>query len=183
MGHFDEEAIASLYVKYTVRFADEMYRYMATLCEPVDADSTKDLTLQSSSRKLAIDLACGSGQSSVPIAKYFREVIGVDSSQSQIKYAPKDVSNVRYKVGPAENLDFVEDGSVDLVLTVAALHWLEVPQVYEEVKRVLRKGGVFCVAEYTNFGILYDIPEAGALWDQVRSSPEFIWSLASGRFA
>ena len=174
MDHFNEDTNASLYVKYTVRFPDDMYRYMATLCDPVNADSTKDLTLQSSNRKLAIDLACGSGQSSVPIAKYFLEVIGVDISQSQIKYAPKDVSNVRYKVGPGENLDFVEDGSVDLVLTVAALHWLEFPEVFEEVKRVLRKGGVFCAAEYTDFGILYDVPEAGALWDQVRSSSGFI---------
>ena len=169
-SYFDDEANASGFARYHVRLPDEVYRYMASLCEPNNEISIDGHKAHGPNRKLAIDLACGSGHSTVPIAKYFQEVIGVDMCRSLIKYAPKDVPNIRYKVGPAEYLDFVEDSSVDLVLTVSALHWLEVPQIYEEVKRVLRKGGVFCACDYTDFGYLYDIPEAGALWNQVNIS-------------
>ena len=173
-SYFDDEANASAFTKYHVRLPDEVYRYMASLCEPNNELSGDGPKVHSPNRKLAIDLACGSGHSTVPIAKYFQEVIGVDICRSQIECAPKDVPNIRYKVGPAECLEFVEDDSVDLVLTVAALHWLEVPRVYDEVKRVLRKGGVFCACDYRALSSSYDITEASALWHQVKRSIQFI---------
>ena len=169
-SYFDEEANASAFARYHIQLPDEVYLYMATLCEPNKEISDDGPKVHSPNRTLAIDLACGSGHSTVPIAKYFQGVIGVDICRSQIARAPKDVPNIQYKVGPAECLDFVEDNSVNLVLTVAALHWLEVPRVYDEVKRILRKGGVFCACDYMVYSCLYDIPEASALWHQVKCS-------------
>ncbi|KAK7475669.1 hypothetical protein BaRGS_00033095 [Batillaria attramentaria] len=92
---------------------------------------------------LAVDVGCGSGQSTVPLAAYFDKVIGVDVSESQIAKAPTDIPNLCFRVGPAEDLSFLEDASADLVTVAQAMHWMDVGKLYPEVQRVLRPGGSF----------------------------------------
>jgi trans-aconitate methyltransferase len=38
-------------------------------------------------KETCVDLACGNGQSTAPLCNYFKNVIGIDSSESQIKNA------------------------------------------------------------------------------------------------
>ncbi|KAK7475670.1 hypothetical protein BaRGS_00033096 [Batillaria attramentaria] len=92
---------------------------------------------------LAVDVGCGSGRSTVPLAAHFDKVIGVDINPKRIAEAPTDVPNVSFRVGPGEDLSFLEDGSVDLVTAAHSMHRMDVDALYPEVQRVLIPGGSF----------------------------------------
>uniref|UniRef100_A0ACB8EDA1 Uncharacterized protein n=1 Tax=Sphaerodactylus townsendi TaxID=933632 RepID=A0ACB8EDA1_9SAUR len=102
-----------------------------------------------SSFQLAVDVGCGSGQSTLWMAKRFGKVVGTDISEAQIEEAKQagHPANVSYLVSPAENLPF-EDNSVDFIMAFAAVHWFDIPRFMKEVERVLKPSG--CVALSTN---------------------------------
>ena len=84
---------------------------------------------------LALDLACGSGQASRPLSKRFNRVIGMDISAAQIEQAqldPGKPDNLTYRVGPAEDLSFLDDHSIQLITVATASHWLDLPRFYKE---------------------------------------------------
>lgn len=51
----------------------------------------------------------------------------------------------------AENLRFLENGSVDLVIAAQACHWFDWSKVWPELGRVLRKGGSVAFWTYSEF--------------------------------
>lgn len=96
-----------------------------------------------------LDLACGSGvllevcrQRCEPSS----ELIGVDMSVEELVLARQrnpDLENNLY-VGVAQDLHFIDDDFFDIVLCHWALTLMDqVPLVLREVKRVLKKNGVF----------------------------------------
>ena len=102
--------------------------------------------------ELALDLACGSGQASRPLSTRFNRVIGMDISAAQIEQAqldPGKPDNLIYRVGPSEDLSFLDDHSVQLITVATAAHWLDLPRFYKEAERVLTKGGVLAIVSYT----------------------------------
>ncbi|XP_023321408.1 putative methyltransferase DDB_G0268948 isoform X2 [Eurytemora carolleeae] len=100
-----------------------------------------------------VDVACGSGQSSVPLTAEFDSVLGTDISPGQIEQAnlSSHPSNIRFQVGSAEIIP-VEDGSVDAVFCCMALHWLNHDKFFAEVQRVLKKNGVLAIVGYKDAG-------------------------------
>ena len=104
----------------------------------------------------ALDVACGSGQSTFLLCHSFQEVIGVDVSITQVeeaKQALKENSNVKFMVGNAHNLP-IESSSIDLLTCAMGWHWLEPEAFYSEVKRVLKPGG--CIVVYGHGVIIED---------------------------
>uniref|UniRef100_T1J608 SRCR domain-containing protein n=1 Tax=Strigamia maritima TaxID=126957 RepID=T1J608_STRMM len=99
--------------------------------------------------KQAVDVGCGSGQSTSILASYFTHVLGTDISDSQIDEAIKREtnSNVQYKNGPCDSIP-LPNSSADLVTTAQACHWFHLPSFYKEVDRVLRPGGVLAIYCY-----------------------------------
>ncbi|XP_034995117.2 putative methyltransferase DDB_G0268948 isoform X1 [Zootoca vivipara] len=99
--------------------------------------------------QLAVDVGCGSGQSTRMLAKHFEKVVGTDISEAQIEEARRapHPPNVSYLVCPAEELPF-EDGSVDLVTAFAAAHWFDGPRFLREVDRVLKPSGCVVFSSY-----------------------------------
>lgn len=98
----------------------------------------------------AVDVGCGTGLLTRVLAPYFTRVIGVDISLAQIQVAreaTKDAS-VEYKVGPGEDLSFLEDESVELVTAAACIHYFNTDRFFKEVDRVLKPGG--CLAIISN---------------------------------
>ncbi|OWF55946.1 putative methyltransferase DDB_G0268948 [Mizuhopecten yessoensis] len=135
---FEGKDHAQLYAKYRPSYPKELY------------DKIKDYCQQSDATKLdvAIDVGCGSGQSTLPLTNICKHVIGIDISRAQIAEAKKVASDIDFRVGQAEDLGFLGDGTVDLVTTATAIHWMDIPTLMGEVSRVLRPGGVVAVYSF-----------------------------------
>ena len=97
-------------------------------------------------RRLAWDCATGSGQAAVALAKHFDRVVATDASESQLEHAI-EAERVEYRTALAADSG-LEDDTVDLVTVAAALHWFAEDSFYDEVRRVVRPGGVLAGWSY-----------------------------------
>jgi ubiquinone/menaquinone biosynthesis C-methylase UbiE len=93
---------------------------------------------------LIIDLGCGTGRFSEPLAEYFgARVIGVDPSSKMLDQARAKTRNERvaFACAPGSALP-VADASADLVFMSMVFHHLDdAAAVARECRRVLRSGG------------------------------------------
>ena len=134
----------------------------------------------------AVDVGCGSGQSTFFLSDLFQKVVGVDISAAQIANArakcsskePPNAKQVEFRVGSAQELP-VETSSVDLVTCAQAWHWLDPAALYAEARRVLRPRGCLAVYGYGNVRLanekgqtlvsaFYDNLRQGGYWHQRR---------------
>lgn len=92
-----------------------------------------------------LDLCCGAGQTTQFLTRYSNDVTGLDVSPLAIERAKKNVPQANYVVGAAEKMP-LGDAQFDIVHTSAALHEMtptQLQQIFEEVYRVLKPGGIF----------------------------------------
>jgi SAM-dependent methyltransferase len=104
----------------------------------------------------ALDVACGTGLSTVALKPVAREIVGADVSKEMIRLAPAD-PQITYVVAPAEALPF-PDAHFDLVTLCAALHWLDARAFFREGRRVLRPGGHLVIYENHFTGTMEESP-------------------------
>ena len=97
-------------------------------------------------RETALDAATGSGQAAWELAKHFDRVIGIDVSAEQLRHA-RAHPRIEYRVARAE-ASGVPDGSIDLAVAAAAIHWFDRPRFNDELRRVMRRGGVVAAWTY-----------------------------------
>lgn len=102
--------------------------------------------------KVVLDIACGEGYGSALISGSAKSVIGVDISAECIVHAKQKYfakhSNIRFAEGNIEQIP-VEDNSIDVVVSFETIeHVSEEGQrkFLKEVKRVLRKDGLFIIS-------------------------------------
>lgn len=96
-----------------------------------------------------LDAACGLGYGSHTIARLTRagRVTGLDESEYAVRYAGKAFAEgsgtpIAFHRGDAEDLSFLGDASVDLLVSVETLEHLHHPEVFlAEALRVLSPGG------------------------------------------
>ncbi|TFK93422.1 S-adenosyl-L-methionine-dependent methyltransferase [Polyporus arcularius HHB13444] len=108
----------------------------------------------------AVDVGCGTGQATVELTP-FKRVIGVDPSARMIEQATESVksrlagldlsSQIEFVQSSAEDLGFLQDGSVDLIVAAQAAHWFKWDKFWPEAARVLRKDGTFAAWGYSEF--------------------------------
>jgi SAM-dependent methyltransferase len=91
----------------------------------------------------ALDVGCGSGQSSVALAEIAEEVTAIDPSPSMLA-AAQPRTNVRYRLGAAEHLQ-IGAGEFDLVSAGSALHWFDQERFYGECRKVLSNDGLLAI--------------------------------------
>ena len=110
----------------------------------------------SARHSLAVDVACGSGQSTFFLCDAFESVVGIDVSPAQIANArakcvekPSNGAQIEFRVGSAYELP-VGTASADLVSCAQAWHWLDPDKFYAEAKRILRPRGCLAVYGYGN---------------------------------
>jgi ubiquinone/menaquinone biosynthesis C-methylase UbiE len=82
-----------------------------------------------------LDVACGTGQSSVALKTIARHIVGTDISPEMLGEAPHD-SHIHYVAGRAEALPF-PDETFDLLTVSLAFHWFERERFLAEAHRVL----------------------------------------------
>ena len=149
--------MASDYVAFRPQYPVELFDWLASVCQRHD---------------VAWDCACGSGQASRPLVSYFGMVVGTDASPAQVA-AAEAFENIRFVVAASERTPLA-DGTFDLVTVAQALHWFVGETFFEEVRRVVRPGGVFAAWTYGMPNIVYDAVE-NVVHDFINVSLEPYW--------
>ena len=96
-----------------------------------------------------LDLGCGIGRMTAPLAAHFAEVVGVDVAEVMIEDARKrhtDITNLSFEVNDGSSLSAFEDNSFDLILSYSVLPHLPFgvcEKYFKEVNRILKPGGWF----------------------------------------
>lgn len=125
-----------------------------------------------------IDLGCGTGQSARAVAERFDHVIGVDPSSPMIESARKTSQatrsgeQVRYEVSPAEKLGILEDESVDLITAATSSQYFTFPDVWTEIKRVLRPRGTVAFFSYTVHQLAPPLTPLNAIINEYADGPD-----------
>lgn len=103
---------------------------------------------------LAVDLGCGTGQLTLPMAARVRAVIGVDPERDMLqraRQAARDagVANVVWMLGADADLPAVRallaGRSVGTVTVGQALHWMDHQALFTDAMPLLRAGGGLAV--------------------------------------
>jgi 2-polyprenyl-6-hydroxyphenyl methylase/3-demethylubiquinone-9 3-methyltransferase len=103
---------------------------------------------------VVLDIGCGTGRSIREIAGLAKEVVGVDFNKSILRETKKNLSNlsnVKLFCENAKKLHFL-DNVFDYVICVGNTFGNfgeDKIKIIKEVKRVLKKGGVFLVSVYS----------------------------------
>lgn len=145
------------YFQYRPRYPKQLYEFINSVCE---------------SKEVVWDSACGNGQVAVDISKYFSIVEASDIHENQIKNAfEKD--NVHYSLQNSEATNY-PDNFFDAVCVAQALHWFNLDAFFYEVKRVLKKEGLFFCWGYSFFKINDEIDQI--ITDFLLKEIEPFWS-------
>ncbi len=95
--------------------------------------------------RTTLDIGCGTGLSTRELKENGFSVTGVDKDKSMIEVAQKHNSDITYIVAPAEALPF-ESESFNIVTAFTSFHWFTHEKAVNEIKRVLKPGGIFFAA-------------------------------------
>ncbi len=113
-----------------------------------------------------LDIGCGAGLLTNPLAKEGHIVSGIDLSSSSLEVARKlDITkSVDYKVAQAENLPFAEN-TFDVISAMDLLEHVNDPAlVIKEASRVLKPEGLFFFHTFNRNWISYLIIIKGVEW-------------------
>lgn len=99
-----------------------------------------------------VDIACGTGQIAVPLARHVDRVLAVDLEPDMIEVGravadKAGIANITWQVGRAEDLDIAAH-SVDLLTIGNAFHRLDRELIAARAKQWLRPGGALVVMGY-----------------------------------
>lgn len=107
---------------------------------------------QLSEDEYVLDVGCGAGLDSLLIAPMVRFVVGIDFSEEMLGRARDSagvagITNVEFRLGDAEHLP-VDSGSIDVAVVNGIFNLNPARgQVFSELARVLRPGGMVFAAE------------------------------------
>jgi SAM-dependent methyltransferase len=117
--------------------------------------------------RLVVDLGSGTGLSTRAWADVAEQVVGVEPNDSMREYAEgvSEAANVRY-INGSSYATRVDAASVDIVTAAQSLQWMRPKDLFAEVGRILRPGGVFCAYNY--FVVQTPVWEAATAFDSVQ---------------
>uniref|UniRef100_A0A2P2I0K5 Methyltransferase DDB_G0268948-like n=2 Tax=Hirondellea gigas TaxID=1518452 RepID=A0A2P2I0K5_9CRUS len=116
----------------------------------------------------AVDVGCGSGQSTWALAEHFTAVTGVDPSAAQIQQANSNnnITNIAFLEGTAESLP-LPASSVQLLTACQAAHWMDMPAFFAEADRILVPNGVVALIGY-NLATVVNHPRAAQMTAHIK---------------
>lgn len=132
------------------------YGHFATYLEAGAIEFLSRIRIEPGARIL--DVACGAGQTAIPMARAGAKVTGVDIATNLIEQARARVQaenlDARFEEGDAEMLPY-PDGSFDIVLSLIGAMFAPRPElVAAELKRVCRPGGRIVMGNWTPTGFV-----------------------------
>lgn len=134
-NHFDSEIVAARYARARPAFHEHVMRRLEPLLTPFAPLGH------------ALDVGCGTGDSTTVLARFAEHVVGVDPSLPMLQHV-QFRDGTSYIAGRGEELPF-RDGAFDLLTTSLAFHWLDRARFLGEAVRILRPVGLLIV--YDNY--------------------------------
>lgn len=121
--------------------------FYGNIIDPILRGLRKKLLTEVSSNVTVIDIACGTGAQAFQLAEKVKRVVGVDVSESMIKYArqrgkKQGVKNVEFVVANATKLKIFADKEFDVAILSLALHQFPTElysPILNETKRVAQQ--------------------------------------------
>jgi ubiquinone/menaquinone biosynthesis C-methylase UbiE len=105
----------------------------------------------------ALDVGCGTGQSTVALTAVARQVIGTDASFAMLSQAPC-ADGINYLQAPAESLP-LSDNSIQLLTVSLAFHWFDRTRFLYEARRVLEPAAWLVIYNNGFFGTMKENPQ------------------------
>jgi SAM-dependent methyltransferase len=137
-----------------------------------------DLGVILTRRQVVVDLGCGIGRMSRPLAEKAMHVIALDVSENMLEQgraANAHLGNVSWVLGDGDTLTGVEDGSVDGVFSFVVLQHVPTPEIVlgyvREMGRVLRPGG-WCAFQVSNDPTVHKAHGGGKLKAMLGRGPK-----------
>lgn len=111
-------------------------------------------------------MGCGHGLIAREMAPQFGKVVGLDPSAGMIKQATESTKDakVSFRQGGSEDLSFLTDDSVDMVVAGQSAHWFDYSKAWPELSRVVKPGGSLAFWGYKD-NILIGHPRANKIFD------------------
>jgi SAM-dependent methyltransferase len=109
---------------------------------------------QLTGQDVIVDLGCGTGQLTLPMARQVRAAIGMDVEPDMLEHARQaakdtDVRNVMWLLGADTDIPALRcllgDRSVGAITIAQALHWMNHQDLFKAVVPLLRPGGGIAV--------------------------------------
>lgn len=127
------------------------------------------LAYHSGPSRFLLDLGCGHGLISRELSPSFTRVVAIDPSPSMIAQAKSSTSsskypNIEFKQASAEDLGFIEDGTLDMVVAGQAAHWFDYTKVWPELASKVRSGGTLAFWGYKD-NLFVEYPKATKVFD------------------
>lgn len=124
-------ANAEHYKQYRQGFPGEVFEWLKELAE---------------TRKTVLDLGCGTGIATKQLAELGYQVVGADIDERMIKESKSNFTDnqTNFIVAPADSLPFT-DNRFEIVTAFSAFHWFCDQDSINEIKRILKKTGLFFV--------------------------------------
>lgn len=101
-------------------------------------------TAEATGDGMLLDLACGTGQVAIPMARRFAEVWAVDQEPDMIRVGAEEAAragvDIRWTASKAEDLG-VGPGHLEMITIANAFHRLDRPLIAQQARRWLRPGG------------------------------------------
>lgn len=131
-----------------------------------------------------LDLGCGTGISTRQLLRAGVQLLGSDKDPEMIKVAnEKGPADITYVVAPANHTLFA-DMQFDVITAFSAFHWFSDKESVNEIRRILKPGGIFFVVNKNDSGdfkrgykevlrsfIQSDLPDAKKKYNP----PEILW--------
>jgi ubiquinone/menaquinone biosynthesis C-methylase UbiE len=95
----------------------------------------------------ALDIGCGVGLSTAPLAALARRVVGLDPALAMLGAGRRIAPDAGFTAGRAEAMPF-KAGSFDLVTAAGAVNYADLDRFFPEVTRVLAQNGRLAIYDF-----------------------------------
>ncbi|WP_406118238.1 class I SAM-dependent methyltransferase [Streptomyces sp. NBC_00989] len=140
----------------TVGFSGEVAQYYAKYRRgyPPQVFDALQETFQLSQADTVLDMGCGTGQLTLPLAPRVRSVVGVDPEPDMLQLArhaaqTQEIRNATWILGADTELpalgELLGEQSLALIVVGQALHWMRHEELFRTAAPLLRTGGGIAV--------------------------------------
>ena len=107
------------------------------------------ITTKAGTPNTILDVGCGTGRLLLKAHALYpsAQLFGIDPAEGMVAFARSQVPSATIHLAPAESLPLA-DSSVDVVFSsISFHHWRDQLAAIQEICRVLRPGGYFCLTD------------------------------------